>query len=239
MFTGTEYTSLKNVTTCIFATLLIVPAFGVEPKKKPEVLVRIDEANLAFREIMAAPDRGIPRDLLERAVCVGIIPGMKRAGFVFGGQYGKGILTCRTAKGWSGPSTIRMEGGSVGLQIGAGETDIVMVVMNRRGAEKLMSSEFTLGGEWAAMAGPVGRASEAKTDAFMRAQILSYSRSRGLFGGIALNGTTLRSDDKDNEALYGRKVEHKAILMGGVRPPSSSRNLLATINYYSRTARKK
>jgi SH3 domain-containing YSC84-like protein 1 len=230
---------LKNVTACILTALSIWPVSAVEPKKKPEPLIRIDEANLAFREIMAAPDRGIPRSLLERAVCVGIIPAMKRAGFVFGGQYGKGVLTCRTAQGWSGPSTIRMEGGSFGLQIGAGETDIVMVVMNRRGAEKLMTSEFTLGGEMAGMAGPVGRASEAKTDAFMHAQILSYSRSRGLFGGIALNGTTLRSDDHDNQILYGRKVEHKAILMGGVRAPSSARNLLATINYYSHPKPKK
>jgi lipid-binding SYLF domain-containing protein len=132
-----------------------------------------------------------------------------------------------------------MEGGSAGFQIGAGETDIVMVVLNPRGAQKLMSSEFTLGGEWAAMAGPVGRASEVKTDALMHAKILSYSRSRGLFAGMALNGTTLRSDDKDNEKLYGRKVEHKAILMGGVRPPASARNFLATVNYYTRGASKR
>jgi lipid-binding SYLF domain-containing protein len=213
------------------------PSFAAEPRTKSEPVLRMDEANIVFREIMAAPDKGIPRDLLQRAECVGIIPGMKRAGFIFGGQYGKGVLTCRTRRGWSGPSTIRMEGGSFGLQIGAGETDIVMVVMNRRGAEKLMSSEFTLGGEWAAMAGPVGRASEAKTDALMHAQILSYSRARGLFGGVALNGTTLRSDDKDNQILYGKHVEHKTILTGGVATPASARNLLATINYYSRPAK--
>jgi len=184
-----------------------------------DAIKRIDEAATVFHEINAAPDKGIPRDLMERAKCVAIIPGVKKGGFVVGAQYGKGVMTCRVANGWSGPSTVRLEGGSIGAQIGGGESDVILVVLNDKGARKLMESKFTLGGEGAVMAGPVGRQASANTDALMTAEILSYARSRGAFAGITLNGSTLRPDNEDNEKIYGKAVDHKDILMGKVPRP--------------------
>ena len=196
---------------------------------------RIAEAKAVFEEIMGSPDKGIPRDLIAKAHCIVIVPAVKRGGFIVGAQYGKGVATCRNPQGtgWTGVSTVRMEGGSIGLQIGGGETDVVMMVMNETGASKLMKSEFTLGGEGAAMAGPVGRSATAETDAHLRAEILSYSRSRGLFAGIVLKGATLRSDDKDNASLYGKAVLHEDILKGRVGAPASAAALLSTLNRYS------
>ena len=171
-------------------------------------------------------------EILERAQCIGIVPNLKRAGFIVGGKYGKGILTCRTAKGWSSPSTIRVEGGSVGLQIGAGETDLVFVVMNKSGQEKLMEDKFTFGGDAAAMAGPVGRSAEAQTDAKMHAEILSYSRARGVFAGITLDGSTLRPDKEDNQAMYGREISQRQILTGTVAHPAAARSLYPLLRPY-------
>jgi len=200
--------------------------------KEDAATARITEAAKVFNEIMGTPDKGIPQELLDRAECIGIIPGMKKAGFVIGGEYGKGVLTCRTASGWSGPSTVRIEGGSFGAQIGGGEVDVVLVVMNKRGAEKLMKSEFTLGASAGAMAGPVGRSASANTDAYLQAEILSYSRSRGAFAGVTLNGSTLRSDDKDNEKIYGKAVEHQDILTGKVSSPAAAAPLRAALKPY-------
>jgi len=196
---------------------------------------RVGEAQAVLEEIMATPDKGIPRDLLSRAHCVVILPAVKRGGFVVGAQYGVGVALCRQLQGagWTGPSTVKMEGGSIGLQIGGGETDVVMLVMNESGANKLMKSEFTLGGEGAAMAGPVGRSASAETDAYLRAEILSYSRSRGLFAGVVLKGATLRSHDDDNRALYGRSVRHEEILHGRVAAPAIATPLMNTLNKYS------
>src|SRR6185503_8262821 len=196
---------------------------------------RIGDAKAVFDEIMSSQDKGIPRDLLAKAHCIVIVPAVKRGGFIVGAQYGKGVATCRQPQGagWTGVSTVRMEGGSVGLQIGGGETDVVMMVMNEAGANKLMKSQFTLGGEGAAMAGPVGRSATAETDAYLRAEIISYSRSRGLFAGIVLKGATLRPDDKDNSSLYGKPVKHEDILQGRVAATASSAALLSTLNRYS------
>ena len=206
--------------------------FAAETKER--VLRRIEEAAKVFTEINAAEDKGIPHDLLEKAQCVGIIPGMKRAGFVIGGNYGKGVLVCRTSDmGWSGPSMIRAEGGSLGLQIGAGETDVVFIVMNQRGMDKLTQDKFTIGGDVSAMAGPVGRSGQANTDASMHAEILSYSRARGVFAGITLNGSTLRPDKEDNELLYGRAVSQQEILTGKVRHPAGAEPLYTALNQYA------
>lgn len=196
---------------------------------------RITEAKTVVEEIMAAPDNGIPHDLLNNAHCLIVVPAVKRGGFIVGAQYGKGVATCRQPQGpgWTGPSTVRMEGGSIGLQIGGGETDVVMMVMNQTGSEKLMKSEFTIGGEGAAMAGPVGRSATAETDAYMHAEILSYSRTRGIFAGIVLKGATLRPDDNDNMELYGRPVKHEDILMGRVSSPAVANPLLLMLNKYS------
>lgn len=196
---------------------------------------RVGEAKTVVEEIMAAPDNGIPRDLLNNAHCVVVVPAVKRGGFIVGAQYGKGVATCRqpNGTGWTGPSTVRMEGGSFGLQIGGGEMDVVMMVMNQTGAQKLMKSEFTIGGEGVAMAGPVGRSATAETDAYMHAEILSYSRTRGIFAGIVLKGATLRSDDDDNMELYGRAVKHEDILKGRVPAPAVANPFLLMLSKYS------
>lgn len=203
-------------------------------ESKSDVVHRINEAAGVFQEINSAPDKGIPQDLLEKASCIGIVPGLKRAGFIVGGKYGKGVLTCRTASGgWSAPSTIRIEGGSVGFQIGAGETDLVFIVMNKRGMDKLMEDKFTVGGDAAAMAGPVGRAGSAQTDAMMHAEILSYSRARGVFAGISLDGSTLRPDKDDNALMYGNSVNQRDILTGKVHRPADASKLYAAIDKYA------
>ena len=192
---------------------------------------RIHAAAEVFDEIMSAPDKGIPRGLLRSAECIGIVPDLKRAGFVLGAQYGKGVLVCRTSSGgWSAPSVIRIEGGSIGFQIGAGETDLVFLVMNRHGQDKLMSDRFTIGGDASAMGGPVGRTAKAQTDVLMHAEILSWSRSHGIFAGVSLEGATLRPDNDDNWELYGRDATHRAILTGQVRRPAVARSLYASLD---------
>jgi SH3 domain-containing YSC84-like protein 1 len=195
---------------------------------------RIQESATVLHEIMDAKDQTIPADLLGKARCVGIVPNLKRAGFIIGGQFGKGVLTCRTGtEGWSAPSIVRIEGGSIGAQIGAGETDVVFVVMNDRGMQKLMSDKFTIGGDAAVMAGPVGRTAAAQTDAQLHAEILSYSRSRGIFAGVTLNGATLRPDNDDNEKLYGKKVTQQELLDGKVTPPASAKPLYDALKSYA------
>jgi lipid-binding SYLF domain-containing protein len=200
-----------------------------------EAVERQDTAAQVLEEVMGTPEKGIPLDLMQKAHCVIIVPGVKKVGFIVGGRYGKGVASCRGAggKGWTGPSTVRIEGGSVGLQIGGSSTDFVLLVMNERGAEKLIESKFTLGADAAVAGGPVGRSAQAQTDAQMHAQILSYSRSRGAFAGISLEGATLRQDQDDNRSIYGKAVEPKAILSGEIPAPASSRNLIATLTKYS------
>src|SRR3954451_25028478 len=196
---------------------------------------RLNEAAAVFGEIMATPDKGIPQDLLENAHCIVIVPGLKTAAFLVGGKYGKGYLSCRKkgGPGWSAPGTVRIEGGSVGFQIGGSTTDLIMLVMNARGAEKLLSSKFTLGAEGSVAAGPVGRTATAQTDLQMRAEILSWSRSQGLFAGLALEGATLRQDLDDNQVLYGRKLENREIVTTSVRTPKAAFRLLELLNKYS------
>ena len=196
---------------------------------------RIEEAATVLSEIMNAKDNSIPQDLLEKARCVGIVPNLKRAGFVVGGKYGKGIVTCRLPESnrWSAPATVRIEGGSIGFQIGAGETDVVFIVMNQSGEDKLMKDKFSIGADASAMAGPVGRSAQAQTDARMRAEILGYSRSRGAFAGAALEGATLRADNEDNRKLYGREVTQEEILHGKVKPPASAQALYEELDKYA------
>jgi lipid-binding SYLF domain-containing protein len=196
---------------------------------------RLQDATNVFNEIMATPDKGIPQDLLEKAHCVVIVPGLKQAGFVVGAKYGKGYAVCRRATnhGWGAPEAIRIEGGSFGFQIGASSTDVVMLIMNERGMRRLSEDKFTLGAEASVAAGPVGRQTSAMTDAQLSAEILSWSRSKGLFAGIALTGATLRPDNDDNQELYGRKVDAKEILSGDVTAPASARPLSTALGKYS------
>lgn len=193
----------------------------------------IQQSANVFDEIMSTPDKGIPQDIVNRAQCIGIVPNLKRAGFIVGAKFGKGVLTCRTGNGWSAPSMIRIEGGSVGFQIGAGETDLVFVVQNRTGEDHLLQDKFTVGADASVMAGPVGRSGAAETDAQMHAEILSYSRARGVFAGIALTGATMRPDKDDNAALYGHPVSQKAILTGAVQRPAAARPLYSALDNYS------
>jgi lipid-binding SYLF domain-containing protein len=195
----------------------------------------LHEAAAVFSEVMATPDKGIPQELLENAHCIVIVPDLKTAAFVVGGKYGKGYLSCRNkgGAGWSAPGTVRIEGGSVGFQIGGSSTDLIMLIMNERGADKLLSTKFTLGAEASVAAGPVGRTATAQTDAQMHADILSWSRSQGLFAGIALEGATLRQDLDDNATLYGKKLENRAIVTKGVRAPEAAAKLLELLNRYS------
>ena len=213
------------------ATLAIVPLLA----KDNDSVKRLNEATAVFSEIMATPDKGIPQELLENAHCIVIVPSVKTAAFLVGGKYGKGYLSCRnkSGNGWSAPGTVRIEGGSVGFQIGGTETDVIMLVMNERGAQRLLSSKFTLGGDASVAAGPVGRTATAQTDAYMTAEILSWSRSRGVFAGIALNGATLRQDLDDNREIYGKSLENKEIVDREVPPPKTAERLLSLFNKYS------
>jgi lipid-binding SYLF domain-containing protein len=220
----------------VATTLALTPLLAQdnEPAK------RLDEAAAVLSEVMAAPDKAIPQELLEGAHCIVIVPDLKTAAFVVGGKYGKGYLSCRSAKGagWSAPATVRIEGGSVGFQIGGSSTDLIMLVMSERGAEKLLESKFTLGAEGSVAAGPVGRTATAQTDAQMHADILSWSRTQGLFAGIALEGATLRQDLDDNATLYGKKLENRDIVTMGVKPPKAAQKLIALLNKYSMKERR-
>lgn len=215
----------------LLATLAITPLLA----KDNEPVKRLNEATAVFTEIMAAPDKGIPEDLFANAHCVVIVPNLKTAAFIVGGKYGKGYLSCRNRNGigWSAPGTVRIEGGSVGFQIGGSETDLIMLIMNARGVDKLLASKFTLGAEGSVAAGPVGRTATAQTDAQMHAEILSWSRSQGIFAGLSLEGATLRQDLDDNAALYGKKLENRRIVAGPTRVPQSAAKLIALLNKHS------
>jgi lipid-binding SYLF domain-containing protein len=195
----------------------------------------LELAATVLSEIMAAPDQGIPEDLLGNAHCIVIVPELKTVAFVVGGKYGKGFMSCRTGdeEGWSAPASVRIEGGSIGFQIGASSTDLVMLVMSERGADKLLSSQFTLGAEGSVAAGPVGRTATLQTDSQLQADILSWSRSQGLFAGVALEGATLREDLDDNATLYGRRLENRDIVTNGVAPPAEATRLMTLLNRYS------
>ncbi len=211
--------------------LAAASAFGAE--KAPE---RLADSAAVFTEIMQAPDKGIPQDLLAKAQCVVIIPGFKKAAFVVGAEYGKGFAECRKADGmgWGAPAALKLEGGSVGFQLGGSDTDLVMLVMNRRGMEKLTQDKFTVGADASAAAGPVGRTAAAETDAQMHAEILTWSRSRGLFAGISLNGASVRPDQAWNEELYGHKMSNREILMGNdVQRPAQADALVHELDRYS------
>lgn len=196
---------------------------------------RLNDSAEMLTEIMSAPDKGIPQDLLEKAECVVVVPGLKKGAFIIGAKYGKGFMLCRkeSGVGWSAPAAIRVEGGSFGFQIGGSETDVVMLVNSKPGAKKLLESKFTLGGDASVAAGPVGRTSSAETDAQLHAEILTYSRSRGVFAGISLQGATLRPDDDWNKELYGSDLTNKQIVMGNTASPAAASRLISTLDKYS------
>jgi lipid-binding SYLF domain-containing protein len=191
---------------------------------KEDVDQRLSAAADVLGDMMHASDKGIPQDLINKSQCVVIVPGLKKGAFILGAKYGKGFAVCRktSGMGWTAPAAIRVEGGSVGFQIGGSEQDVVLLVMNRSGMNRLLKDQFTLGGEGTVSAGPLGRDAEAQTDAMMRAEMLSYSRSRGVFAGISLQGATLRQDDDADMALYGKRITNHDILAGEVVAPPAA-----------------
>lgn len=200
----------------------VAPAIAAD--KQAKTADRLETSVEVLRDMTGMKDKGIPQDLLNTAQCIVIIPGMKKAGFIVGGQYGKGFAVCRHASGhgWSAPAAITSEGGSVGFQIGGSEQDVILIVRNRDGMKHLLEDKFTIGGDATAAAGPVGRDAQANTDAMMHAEILAYSRSRGLFAGISLQGATLRPDKDTDHELYGRDITNREILTGNVAAPSQA-----------------
>ena len=191
-------------------------------KERNKTAERLEDAADVMKEIMDTSDKGIPQDLLNKAQCIVVVPGLKKGAFIVGGKYGKGFVNCRKegGEGWTAPAAVRVEGGSVGFQIGASETDVVLLVMNDRGMKHLLSDKFTIGGDATAAAGPIGRDASAQTDAMMHAEMLSYSRSRGLFAGISLEGATLRPDEESNRELYGHDATNREILTGDFKTPA-------------------
>ncbi len=217
--------------------MILLAALAITPllAKNNDSVKRLNEASAVFSEVMSTPDKGIPQEMLENAHCIVIVPGLKTAAFLVGGKYGKGFLSCRNKSGvgWSAPGTVRIEGGSFGFQIGGSTTDLIMLVMSERGADKLLSSKFTLGAEGSVAAGPVGRTATAQTDAQMHAEILSWSRSQGLFAGLALEGATLRQDLDDNADIYGKPLENRQIVTSGMHVPKIAARLIGLLNRYS------
>lgn len=214
----------------LFLTALVVPALLSAADSARE---RLAKATVVLHEIRNTPDKGVPRELLERAQCIVVVPGLKKVAFIGGGKFGRGFASCMTSNGWSSPAGIRIEGGSFGLQLGASSTDVVLLVMNQGGMTKLMSDKVTIGGDASAAAGPIGRTLTANTDVLMHAEILSYSRARGLFAGLSLDGATLRPDNDANKELYGGDETNMAILKGEVKHPAAASQFLVQVARFS------
>ncbi|HWB84248.1 MAG TPA: lipid-binding SYLF domain-containing protein [Bryobacteraceae bacterium] len=219
----------------ISLALALASAPLLAQKEKSKTVERLDDSASLFSEVMGTPDKSIPQDLLNKARCIVLVPGLKKAAFGFGGKFGRGFAICRATQGpgWGPPAAIRIEGGSVGFQLGVSSTDVILLIMNDRGMQRLTTSKFTIGGDATAAAGPVGRNATAQTDALMTAEILSWSRARGLFAGISLDGATLRNDIDENEAMYGKRWDSKQILTSGAKPPAAAGKLIALLDKYS------
>jgi lipid-binding SYLF domain-containing protein len=217
----------------IYIIVPLLASAALLAAKEPASNTRLRHATEVLQDAMKTPDRGIPQTLLDSAQCVVVVPDLVKAAFLVGGKYGRGVASCRHENGWSAPAAVRIEGGSFGLQLGGSATDVILLVMNRRGMDRLLGDKFTIGAEAAAAAGPVGRNTTAQTDAVLHAEILSWSRSRGLFAGLSLEGATLRPDNSENRKLYGGNVSNRQILEGQVRTPAAARNFEATLRSFS------
>ena len=225
---------MKKLLIFICVVGMSAPAFCATDAAKLDD--RINSAKSVIDEIMATPDKAIPDGIAKQAVCIGVIPGVVKGAFILGAEYGQGVVTCRTGHGWSGPVFIRMAGGSFGLQIGGQGTDLVLVAVNQKGFQDLLESKFKIGGDASAAAGPVGRDTQASTDLSMRAELLTWSRSRGLFAGIDLNGVSVSQNKEDTDIFYGGSHSFESILHGNVPPPESATAFLETIRKYFQTA---
>jgi len=207
----------------------VIPAYAVD---KATLDDRLEDSATILREVMGTPDKGIPQSILAGASCVVVIPHYKKGAFIVGAQYGKGVATCRTHRGWSAPVFVRLEGGSFGWQIGGQSTDLILVAMNEHGLQHMLGSKFKLGADAAASAGPVGRNAQASTDASMHAEFLTYSRSRGLFAGLDLDGTVLSQDGDDMRDFYGANIPYQSVLKGDVPTPQDARPFVRTVARY-------
>lgn len=223
--------NLRNCV-CVLAIAATMGSAAFAADREIKVDDRLDASADTMIDMMRASDHGIPHDLLDKAKCVVVIPGMKKVGFIFGAKYGSGFAVCRRAGGvrWTAPAAMQVEGGSVGFQIGASETDVILLIMNDGGMKHLLSDKFTLGGDASVAAGPVGRTASAETDAMMNAEMLAYSRSRGLFAGISLEGATLHPDGEVNRLLYGRDVTAREILTGDFKAPMAAAKFERSLN---------
>jgi lipid-binding SYLF domain-containing protein len=209
-----------------------------EPKKESKAVDRVQAAADVLNEIQAAPDAGIPQEVLGSAECVAVVPSMLKGGFIVGAKYGRGLASCRTPKGWSAPAFFVVAGGSFGFQIGGQAVDLVMLIMNQNGMKHLLSSEFALGADASVAAGPVGRHAEGNTDWKMRAEVLTYSRARGLFAGVTLNGASIKQDKDSTREFYGRMVPFKTALTGEIGPPPAANPFLTTLAKWAQEAAK-
>src|SRR5271163_1480392 len=233
---------LACLLTCFQTANLSANTNADEETKAPEANTkasgRVEAAGTVLDEIQAAPDKGIPQEILGSAECVAVVPSLLNGGFVFGARYGRGVASCRTEKGWSAPAFFTIGGGSFGLQIGGQATDVVMLIMNKGGMSNLLSSQFKLGADASAAAGPVGRHAAADTDWKMRAQVLTYSRSRGLFAGLELSGAVIKQDKDSTREFYGRMVPFKTSLKGDVEAPKASYPFLSSLAKWAQDAAK-
>jgi len=221
----------KAVVVCF--VLLLAATMPAAASDKDKIVNRMEDAGGILDEIMSAHDSGIPSRILDSAECVAVVPSMLKGGFGFGGLYGRGVASCKTSAGWSAPAFFKVEGGSFGLQIGGQAVDLVMVIMNQRGMQALLSSKFKLGGDVSVAAGPLGREAEGMTDWKMKAQVLTYSRARGLFAGMALNGAVIKQDDSSTQTFYGNAIPFKTLLTGGTPAPKEAQPFLTAIRRYT------
>jgi SH3 domain-containing YSC84-like protein 1 len=234
---------MRQLLVVLVLVCFLTPLFAADEDSKAQEVNskasdRVEEAGKVLEEIQAAPDSGIPQEVLGSADCVAVVPSLLNGGFVFGGRYGKGVASCRTEKGWSAPAFFTIGGGSFGLQIGGQATDLVMLIMNKDGMNNLLSSKFKLGADASAAAGPVGRHAAADTDWKMRAQVLTYSRSRGLFAGLELSGAVITQDKDSTREFYGRMVPFKTSLTGEIEAPKQAYPFLSTLAKWAQMASK-
>jgi len=218
---------MKKIMT--FVAILSMTSIGWAASSREATYDRLDHAGNVLHEVMAAPDKGIPEEVLEHAKCIAVVPHLLKGGFVFGAENGRGIATCRTADGWSAPAFFTITGGSWGLQIGVEGVDLVMVIQNDRGMQHLINSNFELGADASAAAGPVGRHASADTDWKLETEVLTYSRARGLFAGVTLNGSAIRRDEDSTEAVYGHDMSTRRILQGDVSVPQAAHVFLDAV----------
>jgi SH3 domain-containing YSC84-like protein 1 len=228
---------MKKMSVALLAAVaLCTLSFAGDEKEEPKAVDRVQSSATVLDEIMGAPDKAIPEEVLGSAECVAIVPSLLKGGFIVGARYGRGVASCRTEKGWSAPAFFTVSGGSFGLQIGGQAVDLVLLIMNKNGMKNLLSSKFEIGADASAAAGPVGRHAEGNTDWKMKAEVLTYSRARGIFAGLTLNGAVIKQDNDSTRQFYGRLVPSKTSLTGVIPPPETARPLLESLSKWAKVA---